>query len=985
MCLGLSLEGVLNVEALSATLDALVRRHAALRLRVLEEDDDIRQVVDTPVPVLIERRDFAPLRDGEKEAELQRVLQDDQMTRFDPHLGRLIRATLCRMADSRHVLVLVMDRLVADCWSLDILAEELVALYAAFADSTAPEALPDSDFVRYLDSQSVARAGERNLRAGEYWRSQLDGASTALSLRTVRAHESSAGRRATTHRVDMPPTTAARVHQIARETSTTVFMVFVAAALMMLMERSGEGDVVVGIPLSGRMTPAAQTLVGCLMKTVPLRIVCDPATSLAQLLTQVRSRLVKAMMYEDAPFDPWAEALRASPAARGDHRARVGLSHISGGVSGTRLASLDIDRFPIASPTLDLDLTISVMESGSDCRIYFEHTEVFDDEEIDGMAGHLLRVLDVVVSGRDTLIGRLGSPIESSRRIGWVRFRPKASSEDRRHLGGEPLRDRMNRSVAQSGVDDFHARASPELIRGLCHIWSTVLQVDDVGPDDDFFGLGGNSLLATQALARIRQHLGVDVPLHTIFDAPSPARLAAAIPSNGPVLSTKSTAPGPSTRVPLSLAQEQMWKLESAAAPPGLYNVTVQRFFTEAVDADLLQEALAVVVNRHEPLRTRFGEDETGCFQTVEPTVPVTLTRTELTATGDIARTEELQRRIGEENAAPFDLRVAPLWRALLFALRPDSGLLIVTFDHLVCDGPSAYVFVDELNAAYHALASGDSPQLGPLPIRYSEFAQAQRAWVSAGRLQDQTDYWEQKLAGMPLGPAIPFDHVPETPTRRIARSTFTIKTSAYDSVVSAARQTRSTPFVVAVAAVSAVCARRSARSDLMFSTTVSGRSDADVAGLIGMFSGMSRIRQDLSDDPSFEEVIHRSRDTVFGMLEHQDVPFMRIRGKVLPDFPRTGVELLASVPTEFVYFRIPARDASDTLPSDDIYFRGQLHPLSVTLLDDGNRLWGTLSYKLDWYDARSIESVQADICKVLEAVDVLMPIRLSAFPLSFG
>jgi hypothetical protein len=248
--------------------------------------------------------------------------------------------------------------------------------------------------------------------------------------------------------------------------------------------------------------------------------------------------------------------------------------------------------------------------------------------------------------------------------------------------------------------------------------------------------------------------------------------------------------------------------------------------------------------------------------------------------------------RVARADAAPFDPAVAPLWRAQLFWLGDDGDVLATTFDHLICDGTSAYMLLHEIAVAYDALAGGRAPELHLLPLQYADFlplqyadfALWQRSWLTEERVASQLRYWERTLAGAPLGPALPFDRLPESPTRRLASVQLHLPPARYAAVQGLARTTRSTAFVVLVAAVEALLARASGRSDVMVSTTLSGRRRVELEGLIGCFHGVGRLRLDLSGDPRFSEVIRRARATVLG----------RRRGRPLVGRPPAALRLPA-------------------------------------------------------------------------------------------
>lgn len=523
--------------------------------------------------------------------------------------------------------------------------------------------------------------------------------------------------------------------------------------------------------------------------------------------------------------------------------------------------------------------------------------------------------------------------------------------------------------------------------QALAGIWSEVLGVADIGAHDDFFDLGGHSLLAAQVAARVQDRLGVDLGLRAVFQAPTVAGLAAVVDGLGPAPSP----PGPpplvphprraGDRVPLSLAQEQMWAVENRAGTRVDNNVTACLRLPGPVDGNALAAALEHLVARHEALRTSFVVEGGQPGQVVSPTLAVDLARADLAAEA----AERREARAGDlaraQDGRPFDLGQPPLFRFLLADLGLGGGLAVATFDHLICDGPSAYIWLSELEESYRALAAGREPQLRTLPVQFADFALWQRAWFDHDRLDDQLRYWERRLAGMPLGPALPFDHVPDAPSRRIAKLALSVGPDDYRGLEALARSGRTSVFVLCVAAASAVLARMGSTTDVVLGTTLSGRQRPEVEGVVGNFAGTGRLRTDLSGDPPLEEVVARAADTVLGLFEHQDVPFFRVRDAVAPDFARRagGRPPLALVPVELQYFRaahdhwtpgagVVEAPGGGRAPGE-LLWRGQLHPLSITLLDDASQLWGEVSYKVDFYDRSTMEDLAGALGSALAAL----------------
>lgn len=639
-------------------------------------------------------------------------------------------------------------------------------------------------------------------------------------------------------------------------------------------------------------------------------------------------------------------------------------------------------------------------------------------------------VLDAVVTGREDVpgdrrlvayvIGEQGHEIVPGELRRWLAGRLPAYMLPASFVALDAF------PLTGNGKLDRHALPRPETLRShhaasdegprtatekaLSAIWADVLGTGTPGPGEDFFELGGHSLAAARVAARIEEDLGVSLPLRAVFESPTLAGLATRVDARAghasdPVPPPLVGHPRPeAARAPLSLAQEQMWAVETRAGTRVDNNVTATLRLPAPVDRAALASALVLLVDRHEALRTSFPLEGGQPYQSISPRVPVELRHAELSGLPPDRRAAAAHEVVREQDSAPFDLALAPLFAFQLISLGEGEDLVALTFDHMVCDGPSAYILASELDAAYTALAAGNPPSLRPLPLQYADFALWQRQWLTAERLEAQLEHWKAVLGGMPLGPGLPFDRLPDSPTRRIASHAIAFGTGPYKAIEALARATRSSVFSVCVAAVSVALGILGGADDVVLSTTLSGRQRAEVEGVVGNFAGTGRLRIDLSGDPSFEVVVDRSRQAVLGLLENQDIPFFRVRDALVPDFSRRGGGRppLALLPTELAYFRAshdhwapgwgvverPPRSAGSGRPGSglpgagpagELFFRGQLHPLSVTLFDDGAQLWGEASYKTDFYDTARIERLVGCLERLVAAVPGDRTARLSA------
>src|SRR6185312_7388989 len=278
-------------------------------------------------------------------------------------------------------------------------------------------------------------------------------------------------------------------------------------------------------------------------------------------------------------------------------------------------------------------------------------------------------------------------------------------------------------SLEAAGEEAAPRTADEELLAGL---WAALLERERVGIHDDLFALGGHSLLATRLVARVARVFGVELPLSAVFQAPTVARLAeriAALSSQGAVAPIRPVPRTSETPQPLSFAQRRLWFLEQLEPGTGLYNVPGEVRLAGPLDVSALTAAWTEVLRRHEALRTVFPVRDGEPFQRVEP-AKGPLPRIDLSALPAGLRETEVERQAAAEAARPFDLARGPLCRGFLLRLGGEEHRLLVTFHHIVSDGWSLALFLDELSALY-----GGGAALRPLPVQYADYA----AWQAEG------------------------------------------------------------------------------------------------------------------------------------------------------------------------------------------------------------------------------------------------------------
>ncbi|MFJ6620662.1 amino acid adenylation domain-containing protein [Kitasatospora sp. NPDC091335] len=415
----------------------------------------------------------------------------------------------------------------------------------------------------------------------------------------------------------------------------------------------------------------------------------------------------------------------------------------------------------------------------------------------------------------------------------------------------------------------------------LAAVFAEVLGLERVGAGDDFFALGGHSLLATRVAFRLRDALGVELPLAQVFALRTPARLAELIEAGYRGVELPPVTPAPRTGpLPLSSAQQRLWFLDRLEPGSAEYLVPTVLRLTGRLDERALGLALDHVVARHEVLRTRYTEADGVPVQVIDPARPLGLAA--LDVRGSTGR--ELRELLARETGRPFALDREPPLRAALLRTAAEEWHLVLTFHHIATDAWSTELVTGEIGRYYQCLTHG-LPLPGAAPaVQYADFAAWQRDRLDEPVVSAQLSYWKERLAGLqPL--ELPTDR--PRPAVRDPRGELLgvdVPADLGAAVAAVARARSATPFMVLLTAFHVLLARYSGQSDLAVGTPVAGRTRAETEDLAGLFVNTVVLRADLSGAPTFAGLLDRVRADAVQAYAHQDLPFERLVDELRPD-----------------------------------------------------------------------------------------------------
>ncbi|MEV8569393.1 amino acid adenylation domain-containing protein, partial [Streptomyces sp. NPDC051322] len=527
-----------------------------------------------------------------------------------------------------------------------------------------------------------------------------------------------------------------------------------------------------------------------------------------------------------------------------------------------------------------------------------------------------------------------------------------------------------------NGVEGGHIAPRTPSERLVAQVWEQLLQVERVGTQDDFFALGGSSLVLTRLADALRKASGDEIQLRGLFGATTVEAQARLLDEARPAVS----AVQPVRRdglLPLSFGQHRLWFLDRMHPGSDEWVAPLFLRLPAGTSSDTVQRALDALEARHESLRTRYRLNGEDPHQLVVDPQPVEL-RIEDAGEAD------LEGLFGEQFRRGFDLADGPLWRAMLVRVPIGGPVLLVTTHHICTDGWSTVLLERELRELCAAAKEHREPELAPLPVQYADYAAWQANRSDDTVLDRQLDYWKTALNGLPEL-QLPTDR--PRPAQRDGRGAgvrFSVPAGLADSLSGIARQHGATPYATLLAGFAALLSLHSGQDDFGIGSPVTGRLRPEIQDTVGFFLNSLVMRCDLTGDPTFTELLQRTKNTAMAGFAHQELPFERLVDELQP------IRDLSRTPLYQVAFDLQD-EGSTSVTTDDVLmdaFQGawRVAKTDLTLFiwrqADGS-LIGALEYATALFDQATVERMAEHFVRLLEGVAAAPDVALSAIDIS--
>ncbi|MGD9899867.1 MAG: amino acid adenylation domain-containing protein [Calditrichaceae bacterium] len=549
------------------------------------------------------------------------------------------------------------------------------------------------------------------------------------------------------------------------------------------------------------------------------------------------------------------------------------------------------------------------------------------------------------------------------------------------------LPDPEKSDFIESGSYVAPANQNEEILAG---IFADILGLEKVGRTNSFFELGGHSLMATQAVSRIRDAFKTEIPLRTLFEYPVISDLAEKITGISLKSGTNSAPPlVPTERtagIPLSFAQQRLWFLDQLEPGNIFYNIPSTLILKGTLDLAALEKSVQTIISRHESLRTIFKTIDGKPEQIILPKNDFKLKMVDLSSINEPGKSKQAGDLATKEAKKPFDLTSGPLFGMLIIKLSDESHLAVFTLHHIIADGWSVSLLIDEIAACYEAYTSGREPSLSDLPVQYADFATWQQTWLKDDVLEQQITYWKKKLSGSPPLLELPVDRPrPAVQTFNGATETIEISPDLTKQLIELSRRENCTLFMTLLAAFQTLLHRYSRQNTILVGSPIANRTRPEIERLIGFFVNTLVFRADFDDNPDFPELMRQIRETALGAYSHQDLPFEKLVEELHPSRDMSHSPLFQ---VAFVMQNLPASsiELSDLIitPYETETITSK-YDITLTMIEGEDGLLGIMEYNTDLFNAETIKNMLDHFKTLLSGISMDPSQPVGLLPLLTG
>lgn len=536
------------------------------------------------------------------------------------------------------------------------------------------------------------------------------------------------------------------------------------------------------------------------------------------------------------------------------------------------------------------------------------------------------------------------------------------------------------RALPQPDVSDLEISDSAVAPRNpteeiIAGIFKDILKISHPGVHDSFFDLGGHSLMATQVISRLRDAFAIELPLRDLFEAPTVAQLAERIAIKRRQLQEEDIPEFKRIpregELPLSFAQQRLWFLDQLEPDSASYNIPLALRLHGRLDIGLFEQSIQKIIRRHETLRCTFTSRNGKPHLQIAEDIAFRMRKLDLSPLPVTERENEVRKLALKDALEPFRLSEGPLFRVTLLILSENEYVVLINMHHIISDGWSAGIMINEMATFYKAALEHSEPRLPELTYQYADFAAWQRQWLTGEALEKQISYWRKKLSGSPPLLELPADRPrPALQTFDGADEKMIIPTELSRALETISHKNGVTMFMTLLAAFQVLLHRYSNQDEILVGSPIANRTRSEVEGLIGFFVNTLVFKAQFEEKLSFSDFLRQVRETALGAYAHQDLPFEKLVEELQP------VRSLSHAPifqVAFVYQNTPTLPALElpglSLEPIEAETKTAKYDLTLTIAPTPEGLMTSLEYNTALYEASSARRMLEHFRRLLQGI----------------
>ncbi len=941
---GCRIRGTVDHDAMESAVQALSDRHATLRSAyALSDDGQLLMRIPAAARASLVRHDVP----GIGEDALSALVDETYRRPFDLEHGPVFRSDLFTRAADDSVLLICMHHIAGDAWSLKILMEDFLALYAeASGSATQVPGRSAREYVDFVAWQAQLLESPAGARLAETWSSTLAAPRAQIELPPDRPRPPRRSHRGSAHAFRLTPHFVDAARRFAREHGTTLYVVLLAAYNAVLFRLTGTQDVIVGTPTFGRSETEFARIIGHFVNPVPLRTLLVPGISFRELLQRVARTVRNALDGQDYPLLLMVQAANvARDAARSPlfdvffgllafDRTRDGTDALVATATTLEVAGLRLESYSLRQQEgqFDLSLQLSERDGVLDGSLLF-NTDLYDADTITHVAAHYVALLEGAIMNADVSL--------------------------------EDLPPRADRQGAVTAAEGAPSMLAHQLL-------------DELAARDIRLSLDGEKLKVSAPVGALDESLKSRLAQ---AKADVIAALRATSEPRGGLRRVPRTSP-----LPISYAQQRLWFLDRMQPGNAHYNIVLPMHVSGPLDVGAMSRALDTLPQRHEALRTRIRDVDGNPRAELMESVGSVVRFVDLNDRAPDGRQAAAQQLVLEHVLAPYDLSTGPLISCLLVRLAPTEHLLILSMHHIASDGWSLSIATREVFALYEADVAGRAFSLPPLRMQYVDFAAWQREQLNSGMLVQQLAFWQKELQGAPALLELPTDRPrPAVMSYRGTRRWQRIEPELLAAIKSFSRARDATLYMTLLAAWQVLLHRYSGQDDIVVGSPMANRDDPALEPIIGCFVNNVVMRGRLDGDPTFAEFLRRTASVVLNAFDHRELPFDRLVEGLRPDRSTSHTPVFQVLFTLHSYPTEPSERAGLRLTVLDVADEGRgISRFDLTLEMDEHEGGLRMLYEFatDLFDESTVARMHAQYVELLTQATQSPDSRISDIPM---